>query len=84
MELYYRLMQSIGANVYILTYRNNPSYISMVILIFPSVRSNTAQIRMKLRPCNSNLMCSSNHIKAQYRVTETSTSNFERLFISKK
>ena len=31
----------------ILTYRNNPSYISMVIFIFLSVRSNTDQILMK-------------------------------------
>ena len=31
----------------ILTYRNNPSYISMVILSFLSVHSNTDQILMK-------------------------------------
>ena len=33
----------------ILTYRNNPSYTAMGILIFLSVRSNTDQIRMKFR-----------------------------------
>ena len=33
--------------VYILTYRNNPTYISMILLIFLSVRSNTDQILMK-------------------------------------
>ena len=32
---------------YILTYRNNPSYISIVILIFLFVRSNTDPILMK-------------------------------------
>ena len=32
---------------YILTYRNNPSYISIVILFFLSVGSNTDQILMK-------------------------------------
>ena len=33
--------------IYILTYRNNPPYISMVILIFLFVRSDTDQILMK-------------------------------------
>ena len=33
--------------VYILTYRNNPSYISMLFLISLSVRSNTDPILMK-------------------------------------
>ena len=46
--------------VYILIYRKTPSYNSIVILIFIWVRSNTGQIRMKLRPCNANLMCSRN------------------------
>ena len=32
----------------IVTYGNNPSYISMVILIFLSVRANTDQIHTKL------------------------------------
>ena len=46
--------------VYILIYRNYPSYTSMVNLIFFSVRSNTDQIRMKLRPFQAHLMCSIN------------------------
>ena len=49
-------------NVNILTYRNNPQYIAMVILIFPSVCSSTDQIRMKLSPCNANLMCTRNQV----------------------
>ena len=48
--------------VYILTYRNNPSYTSMGILIFLSVRSNTDQIRMKLRLFQAHLMCSRNRV----------------------
>ena len=47
-------------DIIILTYRNNPSYTSMAILIFLSVRSNTDQIRMELRPCKANLVCSRN------------------------
>ena len=35
-----------GYNYKILTYRNYPSYISMVIIFFLSVRSNTAGILM--------------------------------------
>ena len=35
------------ACIYILTYRNNTSYMPMVILIFLSVRPNTDQILMK-------------------------------------
>ena len=46
----------------ILTYRNNPSYTSMVILIFLSERSNTDQIRIKLRPCKANTICSRNRV----------------------
>ena len=46
----------------ILTYRNNPSYTSMGILIFLSVRSNTDQIRMKLRLFQAHLMCSRNRV----------------------
>ena len=34
-------------NTYILTYRNNLSFISMVILNFRSVRSNTDQVLIK-------------------------------------
>ena len=48
--------------VYILTYRNNPSYTSMGILIYLSVRSNTDQIRMKLRLFQAHLMCSRNRV----------------------
>ena len=67
--------------------QNNPSYTSMGVLIFLSVRSNTDQIRMKLRLVQPHLMCSRNRVfiygKAEYRVMETSTSNFEWLFLSK-
>ena len=46
----------------ILTYRNNPSYISMGILICLSVRSNTDQIRVKLRLFQVHRMCSRNRV----------------------
>ena len=48
--------------IYILTYRNNPSYMSMEILICLSVRSNTDQIRMKLRLFQVHPMCSRNRV----------------------
>ena len=47
---------------YILTYRNNPSYTLIGILIFLSVRSNTDQIRIKLRLFQAHLMCSRNRV----------------------
>ena len=54
-----------GLNEYtqsILTYRNNPSYISIGILICLSVRSNTDLIRIKLRLFQAHLMCSRNRV----------------------
>ena len=49
--------------VYILTYRNNrPSYVSMVILFFLSVRFKTDHIRMKLGTRKAKLMCSRNPV----------------------
>ena len=55
-------VSNIFQQLIILTYRSNPSYKSIVILIFLSVRSNTDQIRMKLRPCKANRMCSRNRV----------------------
>ena len=48
--------------LYILTYRNNPSFTSMGILIFLSLCSNTDQIRMKLRVFQAHLMGSRNQV----------------------
>ena len=58
--LHYATMVVLGVAHNILTYRNNPSYTSMGILIFLSVSLNTDQIRMKLRLFQAHLMCSRN------------------------
>ena len=68
-------------NKYIQTYRNNPSYNSMVFFIFLSMVSKTDQMRKKLRACKEihlNIVL----VQTEYRETETSTSNFVWPFLS--